>query len=181
MRVYSQYEIDEMLITLSNFLRLGLHNGDNIIKLRDELGHVRSYLEIEERRFPDMFDVDFDIDETLLDVYMLKIILQPIVENSIRHGFKNIDYKGHILIRAYRADDYVEFSITDNGVGMETSDGEAIPKSHNPKGGYGLYNVNARLVTQYGSDCALRFESIPGKGTIVKFRIRPLIQEENHG
>lgn len=168
-----QYEIDEMLITLSNFLRLGLHNGDNIIKLCDELGHVKSYLEIEERRFPDLFDVEFDIDETLLDIYMLKIVLQPIVENSIRHGFKNIDYKGHIIIKAYRSGDSVEFSISDNGVGIDTSGSEGLPKSRNPRGGYGLYNVNARLVAQYGKDCALRFESIPQKGTTVKFKIHP--------
>ena len=168
-----QYEIDEMLITLSNFLRLGLHNGDTFIKLQDEIGHVKSYLEIEERRFPDVFDVEFNIDETLFDIYVLKIVLQPIVENSIRHGFKNIEYKGHILIKAYRTDDGVEFSITDNGVGMEMPEGDKIPKSRNPKGGYGLYNVNARLVAHYGKDCALRFYSTPSKGTTVKFKIHP--------
>ena len=144
-----------------------------MIKLRDELGHVRSYLEIEERRFPDLFDVEFDIDETLLDIYMLKIILQPIVENSVRHAFKNIDHKGHIVIKACRADDRVEFSITDNGIGMDMPVSDTIPKSRNPKGGYGLYNVNARLVAQYGKDCALRFYSSPGEGTTVKFSIRP--------
>ena len=168
-----QYEIDEMLITLSNFLRLGLHNGDNIIRLNDELGHVKSYLEIEEKRFPDLFTVKFNIAEDLSDIYMLKIVLQPIVENSIRHGFKNIDYKGQILIEAYRTGETVEFSISDNGVGMEIPVSDAIPKSRNPKGGYGLYNVNARLVAQYGKDCALRFYSIPGEGTTVKFKIRP--------
>ena len=168
-----QYEIDDMIITLSTFFRLGLHNGDNIIKLSDELEHVKCYLEIEATRFPDLFDFEFDIEDGLENVKILKIVLQPIVENSIKHAFKNISYMGHILIKVFRNNDMVEFNIIDNGIGTLQATNGDIPKSQNENGGYGLYNVNARLETQYSSECGIKFYSSPQKGTLVKFKIKP--------
>ncbi len=168
-----QYEIDDMLITLATFFRNGLHRGETLIKISDELEHVKSYLAIESTRFPDLFETTYDIDESILDCMTVKIILQPVVENSIKHGFRSMEkdrLPGHIHIKAYRENDDILFDITDNGMGMELKDGEP-PRSSKEKGGYGLYNVNERLHMYYGDGYGLRVTSEPNRGTRVVIRI----------
>ncbi|MDD6734789.1 MAG: ATP-binding protein, partial [Clostridiales bacterium] len=156
---------------LATFLRLGLHSGKNIVKVREELEHVKCYLQIEKERFPDLFDVRYEIDEKILDYDMVKVILQPIVENSIKHGFDNIDYKGLIVIKGYERDESIMFEIEDNGIGMKWDGDLTFPQSDNPLGGYGLYNIDRRLSIYYESDYSFEFCSEPKKGTIVRFKI----------
>ena len=167
-----QPEIDKMLITLASFFRIGLHKGDTVIKISDEIKHVKSYLYIESLRFKDLFETKFDIDDRVLDKYVVKIILQPIVENSIKHGFANIDYKGLITIQAFPEGNDIVFIITDNGKGVKIPDGAKFPKSIDTNGGYGIYNVNKRLTMYYGSNCTLTFSSSPGNGTKVTLRLK---------
>ena len=166
-----QTEIDEMIITLAKYLRIGLHRGDTLIKVRDELEHVKCYMYIENLRFPDLFDVEFDIDETVYDRQIIKIVLQPIVENSIKHGFKNIDYKGHIKISAKDINGATEFTVTDNGCGVDIPNGKLFPESKNTLGGYGLYNVYKRLSIYYADRCKFSFNSSLGNGCSVTIRI----------
>lgn len=171
-----QYEIDDMLITLATFYRIGLHKGDDFITISDELQHVESYLEIEAIRFPDLFTVTYDVDETILPCLIPKIILQPLVENSIKHGFKHLKQqmkknniqpeKGVIRIRFSRKENLIRFEVKDNGCGVLLEEG-TLPSSSDKDSGYGLYNVNERLVHFYGSDYRLHMESTPGKGTCV--------------
>lgn len=168
-----QYEIDEMLIALASFFRVGLHKGDNYIKIKDEIQHAKSYLTIEQIRFPQLFDVKFEIAEEILEYYTIKIILQPIIENSIKHAFKNIDYKGLIILRGYFQDENnIIFEIEDNGIGTELPADYTLPKSKNTLGGYGLYNVNERLRIEYGEGYNLSFMSRPNGGTLVTIRIK---------
>ena len=99
---------------------------------------------------------------------------QPLVENAINHGFRDINYKGLITIRnaaAPDASEYLRFEINDNGKGMDYS-GSSLPQSNNKSGGYGLVNVNERLIMEYGSESAISFQSDPDTGTTVSFLIR---------
>ena len=166
-----QYEIDDMIVTLATFFRIGLHKGADMIPVSQELEHVKSYLEIEAIRFPGLFQVTWEIDADTFPCLTPKIILQPVVENSIKHGFREIRSGGRILIRNYRSENDIYFEITDNGKGFELKDG-SLPASSSKEGGYGLYNINERLTRYFGRDYRLQIFSRPGAGTTVKIRIR---------
>ncbi|MBO5070564.1 MAG: sensor histidine kinase [Roseburia sp.] len=166
-------DIEKLSYHLGMFFRLGLHKGENIITIAEELQHVRSYLEIEKIRFPDMFDVKVEADPEVMDYKVIKIILQPLVENAINHGFRGINYKGLITIRISTAQDapaFLNFQVDDNGKGMDFS-GSSLPQSKSKSGGYGLVNVNERLIMEYGHESALCFKSKPDIGTTVSFLI----------
>ena len=167
-------DIEKLSYHLGMFFRLGLHKGENVITIAEELQHVRSYLEIERIRFPDLFDVKIEADPEVLNYKIIKIILQPLVENAINHGFRDINYKGLITIRIAAAPDasgFLRFEVNDNGKGMDYS-GSSLPQSNNKSGGYGLVNVNERLIMEYGSESAISFQSGPDTGTTVSFLIR---------
>lgn len=169
-KINRQYEIDDMVIALSTFFRIGLHKGADMITVAEEIEHLKSYLEIETIRFPNLFDVIYDVDPNILTQIIPKIILQPIVENSITHGFRKKTTVGliQIIIRAQNEELY--FEITDNGIGFESVEGE-LPKSTSEHGGYGLYNVNERLIRYYGAIHQLHIHSTPGTGTKTYFTI----------
>ncbi len=165
-----QYEIDDMIVTLATYFRLGLHKGDSIITIRHELEHVKSYLQIETMRFPNLFRVRWDIDASAYDCLTPKIILQPVVENCIKHGFREMRQGGLIGIRNFRQGDDIVFEISDNGRGLS---GEKDSDAASSKtGGYGLYNINERLTRHFGADYGLRITDNPGGGTLVVLRIK---------
>lgn len=101
----NQEEIKQIVLALSSFLRISLSHGSNFITVREEVKHAENYLILEKMRFEDLFDVEFHIAEDILDIKVLKIILQPIVENSVKHGFKDINYKGKIIVNGYLRDE----------------------------------------------------------------------------
>lgn len=176
-KLQKPYEDIEMLsYHLGMFFRLGLHKGDNIITVAEELQHTRSYLAIENFRFPNSFSVQEDVAPEILNCYIIKIVLQPLVENTINHGFANINYRGNIIIRISQTTlesdctEYILFEVIDNGKGCILN-GNSLPHSSRKGGGYGLRNVNERLILEYGQESALSFVSTPGVCTIVSFRI----------
>ena len=138
--------------------------------MAEELQHVKSYLEIEKIRFPELFEVAIHAEPEALDCRILKIILQPLVENAINHGFKGIGHKGLITIRIYPEGEAYVFEVEDNGKGLAVAE-NSLPQSENRSGGYALNNVNERLILEYGSGSALSFVSRAGVGTTVRFRI----------
>lgn len=166
-----QYEIDDMIVTLATYFRLGLHKGDSIITIRHELEHVKSYLQIEAMRFPDLFRVRWDIDGATCDCLTPKIILQPVVENCIKHGFRDMHQGGLICIRNFRQGDDIVFEISDNGRGLSPHE-EAPDAVSSKTGGYGLYNINERLTRYFGPEYGLQITSNPGGGTLVTIRIK---------
>ena len=168
-----QYEIDDMVITLAKFFRIGLHKGDNIITVSDEIEHVKSYLKIEKIRFPELFEATFNIDNDILDKKIIKLILQPLVENSIKHGFSNIKNKpGHIVINGYKKDDSLYFEVIDDGCGMNFDDA----LSYSSKG-YGIKNVHRRIRLQYGDEYGITYSPNPdGQGTKATIRIKDNIE-----
>ncbi len=169
----SQPEIEKIVLALASFFRISLSSGDNFIKVSDEISHVKNYLIIEQMRFDDMFEWEFDISDEITDIYVLKIILQPVVENCIKHGFKDIKYKGKILIKGYLRDkDTLVFDIIDNGRGLEKNPLTEKPQSRSEKIGYGLFNIDERLRFEYGKESKISFLDTNGKGTHVEIVIK---------
>lgn len=163
---------EKILRALGTYYRIGLHKGSVFIKVREEIEHVKMYVEIESiRHLKNKFSVEYDIAPEILDYYTLKIILQPLVENCIKHGFRKIDYEGKILITGREdTNGDVVFRIEDNGVGCTEQDIINDIKNDDISG-YGLKNINERLVLEYGEEYRLKFTKSKLGGLCVTLRI----------
>ena len=169
-KINHQKQIENMSVALASYFRLGLHNGENTVVVRDEINHVKSYITIEQIRFPEKFSVEFDIADEIYDLMTLKTILQPIVENCIKHGFKQLPYKGLIKIKGCLDKNDIIFIVSDNGHGMDFD--PLTRPSKNEAGGYGVKNVQNRILLEYGAGYGLFYKSSPEKGTAVTVRIK---------
>ena len=169
-KMENQELIEKVVTALSKFYRMGLHNGQNEISIRDEIEHVKNYVFLQKVRFPDLFCLDLDIDDNILDAKIIKIVLQPLVENSIKHGFCKITKGGIIRIKGRILDDkYLEFTVSDNGCGLTC---DPLNRSETENQGYGVKNVNERLIMAYGSECALKYCATQPHGTTVYFKVK---------
>ena len=151
---------------LANFFRISLSNGNEMILLKDEIKHVQEYLFIQKQRYEDKLSYSFNVDETLLSAEVPKIIIQPIVENSIYHGIKNIPGNGLIEIDVYKKDDSINISVKDNGIGFKKSKNFKKSKI----GGVGIQNVDKRIKFYYGKKYGI-FISKPNEGAEVIIKI----------
>jgi two-component system LytT family sensor kinase len=157
----------QVLVKLSNILRRLLRKHEGFVPLRDELDFIEDYLDIEMMRFgPEKLQFHKEIDERTLDAIVPSMLLQPIVENSIRHGLGPRLEGGEIRLRTLRLDGRLVIEVADNGVGIEE---ERIPEVYSS--GIGMSNVYQRLQVLYGKDFALRVESQPDAGTSVRIEI----------
>jgi two-component system sensor histidine kinase YesM len=173
-------QVIEIVRALSSFFRIALSKGRDWISLRQELEHVQSYLTIQKMRYRDILDYKLDIDESLLDSTILKLTLQPLVENALYHGIKTKRTGGEIIVSARRGeDDRVVLEVRDDGVGFtpyklsqirEMLSGTAEGISMNG-GGFGLGNVNKRIKLYYGAQYGLAIESHYRGGTQVTVTI----------
>ena len=169
-------EASRMVASLAKLFRLGLSNDNETVTLKDELEHVRNYLQIQKYRYGDSFDYEFDVDENTLGKQTIKLILQPIVENCIYHGIKsNID-RGHIRISARLESGFLVISVSDNGYGIRR---EAIDrlyssfKDNTQESAVVLKNIYQRVMIYYGGKAEMIIESELDVGTtvIIKERI----------
>ncbi len=149
----AEFEDNEKVISitksLANYFRLSLSNGHEKIPLKDEIMHTKEYLFIQKQRYEDKLSYFFNIeDESLLSIEVPKIIIQPIVENSIYHGIKNLSGNGIITINVYRENSTVNISVKDNGIGFEKA--KQFKKSKT--GGVGFQNVDKRIKFYYGKN-----------------------------
>ena len=149
----AEFEDNEKVISitksLANYFRLSLSNGHEKIPLKDEIMHTKEYLFIQKQRYEDKLSYFFNIeDESLLSIEVPKIIIQPIVENSIYHGIKNLSGNGIITIDVYRENSTVNISVKDNGIGFEKA--KQFKKSKT--GGVGFKNVDKRIKFYYGKN-----------------------------
>lgn len=169
-------EAVNMVVTLSNFFRLLLSKGKEIISLREEEKHISSYLEIQEVRYHDIMEYDIRINRELYGYQIIKLSLQPLVENALYHGIKHKRAKGYIHIRGEKIGEVLYLTVCDNGIGMDEKELEELrkeierPCSETEKG-FGLANVNERIRMYYGSEYGMKIESEKGKGTIVQIII----------
>ena len=165
-----QEDISKITLSLSTFYRTALNKGKNILRVRDEIKNMRSYLDIQLMMHDYEFDVDVQVEEDILDYNILNLILQPLIENAINHG---IDLKtngcGCIKIIGEKQNDEIVLIVSDNGVGMSNEQAESILT--NKSNGYGVKNVNERIKLYYGEQYQLKIESEIGIGTKVKVTI----------
>jgi two-component sensor histidine kinase len=167
---------DRMIAQLGSFLRLTLGRSiDQTIPFAQELEFLSCYLEIERTRFHDRLMVDMDVEPRALEVKVPNLILQPIVENAIRHGVARQTTAGRISIRAFREQDRLIMQVADNGPGLETNGGS------NSSSGIGLSNVKARLGQCYGNDYQMDVANGEGRGVIVTVDIPATNRTTNEG
>lgn len=175
-------EISRMCFLLGKFFRLALSGGHQFISLSDEIEHVKMYVEIMQMRFDGQISVNFDINVELNKYKIIKLILQPIVENAILHGISNREEaEGTILISIIAQSKILYISVEDDGMGMDEDRLscliEAI-KNHNDGIGYGLRNVHQRMQLYFGKEYGIEIQSKYGIGTKVDIHM-PLKEINN--
>lgn len=175
----AQPEVSAMITALARFYRLGLSKGKEVYTIRDELDHVRNFLVISRLRHQDSFQFQFAVDPEILSLKTLRIILQPLVENAIKHGMRGLlSGAGLIRIAGTRRGDLVILTVEDNGRGIEPARLQylntalaAMQEISAGENGFGLLNVHQRLRLRYGEPCGVVLESQTGQGTIAKITI----------
>nr|WP_202710616.1 sensor histidine kinase [Sporosalibacterium faouarense] len=160
----------KLLLHLSDYFRKNLCFDTDEVHISKEIEHVNSYLEIERARFGNKLNVEICIPEGI-DCYLPPLILQPIVENSIKHGIMNKIEGGIIKIIATEEDDKTKIVIDDNGIGIEEGKLKTILSKNKDDDSIGIINVNERLINKYGNDYGLKISSEIGKGTTVTMNI----------
>ena len=163
-----------MVSTLSDFFRTTLSKGRDYITVKEEATHIRSYLTIQQFRYRDILEYEINIPEELEEYQILKLTLQPLVENALYHGIKNKRGLGHILVSGKKQGDHLVFTVSDDGKGMDPErlayvqrliSGEL--KDEDAPSGFGLFNVNQRLQLNYGPEYGLILASEEGEWTEV--------------
>lgn len=163
-------ETSYMVSALARFYRTTLNQGRHMATIKDEVQHIKAYLDLQLIMNDGRFDVDYHIDEEVLDTEIIHFILQPIVENAIKHGF--VEAGGaeyHIHIGVSRVEGGMKLIVSDNGVGMTPA--QAARLLAGESGGCGVRNVNDRIKLYYGLDYGLDIHSEPGSGTEVSMVI----------
>ncbi|RTE02245.1 cache domain-containing sensor histidine kinase [Paenibacillus whitsoniae] len=170
-------DVVTMTSALSKLLRSSISKGEELIPIRVELAHIENYLTIQHIRYRNKFTYAIDVEEELLDCRILKIVLQPLVENAIYHGMKHLPETGHIQITGRKRDDVIVLTVSDNGVGMSEEQLRALKlKAHGASDGkgFGLHNVNHRIQLYFGEKYGLQFESELEEGTTITMIIPSL-------
>jgi two-component system LytT family sensor kinase len=162
-----------LIAKLSGLLRRLMRSSDHFVTLREELQSIDEYLDIEVVRFGPRLRVDKQISPETLELIVPNMILQPLVENSIKHGLAGKVGGGRITIATVLSDRHAIIEVRDDGVGMSEDRLE-----HALQGGIGLSNVNERLQTIYGTQYQLKLTSVPGKGTCARVEIPELAVAE---
>ena len=165
-------EIVHLSGALAQFYRMVLNKGRHEILIKNELEIVKAYLDIQKFRFEEMFDVVYEIDERVYEYYVVKNILQPIVENALNHGIEPKRDRGTLIIKAYiEDDDILCFKVIDDGVGMTKERLVALNAGNIEQtsgSGYAVKNIAERLSSYYGDRHTFHIHSAPGIGTSVK-------------
>lgn len=168
-------EIEDSVKALAKFYRLSLSKGKEVIPIEDELAHVTAYINIQNIRFENKIEFIIDMDDYLLEFNILKITLQPIVENAIIHGIQGKETKeGTIVISGTIVGDDIVISVSDDGIGISSDKLENIMAGNfqDTRGSnYGIKNINDRIQLYYGTNYGISFKSEYNVGTTVEIRI----------
>ena len=172
-KIKKEPEIEKIISSLANFFRMSLHNGDKYITVSEEIALINSYIAIEQIRFPYQLDVKYNIEENLMEQKILKLTLQPFVENALKHGIRGLSSKsGTITINGITHGENIIFEIIDNGKGFDIKSLDLDSETHIGSGGYGIKNVHERIVLEYGDKYGVSIFSEPNRGTRVIIKIR---------
>ncbi|KAA1181483.1 sensor histidine kinase [Paenibacillus sp. FSL E2-8871] len=189
-------KVSEMVYRLASILRISIQDREEIT-LDEEIKHLRNYLDIQKFRFEDLFEYDIDIPQELMSCGILKLTLQPLVENSIQHGFEGIDYKGQVSVKVWEKQGDLILRIEDNGIGITPSqlsifqyivndpveqevEVERENRMNLERRGLGIRSVADRIRIEYGDRYGIFICSSPGYGTIIQCVIPKYEQGEDH-
>lgn len=176
-------EAIDIVVALSEFFRTVVSKGKDFISIHEEEVHIKSYLQIQQSRYKDILDYEIAIPEELYQYQILKLTLQPLVENSLYHGIKMVRARGKITVTGERIGDNICFQVIDNGIGMEEEELNALKKEIELPGseqstGFGLANVNKRIKLNYGNEYGLDIHSKKGEGTAIIITIPARLMEK---
>lgn len=187
-------DVINMVEALGTFFRVSLSQGQEFITIREEIEHIRNYLYIQRFRHGDKYDYQIEVDPCLLELKTIKLILQPLVENSIYHGVRALERpEGLIMVKGFFQEEQVCFTVIDNGVGMEPGKIAEINqylmnegRDDQPQHYFGLCNVHERIVLAFGPEYGLELSPTPGGGVTVWVRLPvvhnlPKGREDNDG
>ncbi|QGQ97241.1 sensor histidine kinase [Paenibacillus psychroresistens] len=167
-------EAKEATKALADFYRIALSGGREVISIGEELDNVNDYLAIQKIRYIDVFDFSIDLDETILHDQILKLTIQPLVENAIYHGLKPKGTNGRLHIMGSCSDHEILITVTDNGVGIDPEISQELlntKKSNHSNKSFGLINVNERIKLFFGNEYGITIHSIPAEGTSIVVRL----------
>ena len=181
----AKYEDAVFMITqLASLFRVSLSSGKTIIPIEDEIRHASNYMNIQKVRFKDAFTIDFDIDEKIKRFCTVKLIVQPILENAVYYGVKDME-DGEIHVKGFMGEDGdIYITVSDNGFGMSSEEVEGLltddTRVRKKGSGVGLINVQRRIQLRFGEEYGLKIDSEPDEGTVVTIHL-PAIEytEEN--
>ena len=175
-------EVVLMTASLARLLRQSISIENELVTIGQEIEYVRSYLTIQKMRYKDKLEFEINVDPRITHAQIIRLVLQPIVENAIYHGLKYKESKGMLKVHGYELGERIIIDITDDGVGMDEETLKHIYDKHKVNyhsNGVGVYNVQQRLVLYYGKEYGIIYHSEKGKGTTATVVI-PKNQEDVH-
>ena len=177
-------EASFMITQLAKLFRISLSKGHTIIPVRDELLHAKSYMNIQKVRYKNKFEVSFEVDEEIMDYCAVKLVLQPILENALNYGIRELDDFGEIVVGGQKVGEDIIITVSDNGMGIPENE---IPllltntdRVHKKGSGVGLVNVNNRIKILFGERYGLHIESELDEGTVVTIKIPAIVYSEEN-
>jgi two-component system sensor histidine kinase YesM len=173
-------DISNALNALVTFYRIGLSKGEPVILIKSEIEHVKAYIDIQKIRLKDQIAFFFEIENAAMDLYMPKMILQPLVENAIYHGIEKFKKTGKVAIAAHLSGDFVVLSVADNGMGIPGKELDDILSGNKRSSGYGLVNIMEKVKLLSADKGSVEIHSDPGNGTTILIKIPaslPIIAE----
>jgi len=173
-------KVVKMVVALSRFFRISISRGKNIILLKEELEHAKNYLLIQQIRYDDKFNYEFIIDDDVLECSVVKLSLQPLIENAIYHGINTENDSGKVIIRAFKEDDKLILEVEDDGYGIPDEKIEEMYNSikfDSDNKSVGLRNVYQRLKIYHGDEVEFIIDSELDEKTTIRLEI-PLKRDE---
>lgn len=167
-------EVVLMTASLARLLRQSISNEDEVVSIGQEVEYARGYLTIQKMRYKDKMEFQIDVDPSILHIPLIKLVLQPVIENAIYHGLKYKESKGLLMVKGFRKNENAVLQVIDNGVGMDQETLDHIYEKHKvnyQSNGVGVYNVQKRLQLYYGSEYGITYESEKGLGTTATITI----------
>lgn len=167
-------EVVVMTASLAKLFRQIISNEEEEISIFQEVEYCRNYLIIQKMRYKDKLEFEIDLDPDIKGEKIIKLVLQPLIENAIYHGLKYKESKGMLMLKGYGLEDDIIFEIIDNGVGMDQDTMEHIFERHKVNyrsNGVGVYNVERRIRLSYGQEYGISYKSKLGEGTVATVKI----------
>ena len=170
-RMEKAFESSNLVQALSRLFRLSLNSGNEFTTVRNEIDHLQNYITIQDKRFDGMIRFNIDASDEVLECKVVKLVLQPLVENAIHHGIEKSGGRGNIDVRIFKEEGNVVYIVGDDGAGADEKElNSFLEQVGEGNRGFGIKNVSDRIRLYFGNDYGIAFRSSPGNGTVVTVR-----------